>query len=186
MNCVLELMSQIVELGIRANYLVHATGSGGTQAGLVIGAKAFNTGIQVIGSTTGSRSREQAIENVGNIIDESLKVMDVDARIGEKDTVVYDEYAGAGYGFMTEGKAEAIKIVAETEGIFIDPVYTGSSMACLIDLCRKGFFEKSDVVIFLHTGGSSGLFPYKATLKAYGLGEALPWTIPPWSPASVE
>lgn len=83
---------------------------------------------------------------------------------------------------MTEEKAEAIKIMAETEGLFLDPVYTSSAMACLVDLCRKGFFKREDVVVFLHTGGATGLFPYKAPLKAYGSGKALPWTIPPWSP----
>ena len=183
-NCMLELMSQMVERNLTVDYLMHATGSGGTQAGLVIGAKAFNTQIKVIGSTTGSRSREKAIENVSNLIGESLKYLGSDLRITEDDIAIYDQYAGDGYGFMTEPKAEAIKIMAETEGIFLDPVYTGSAMACLIDLCRQGFFKREDVVVLLHTGGAAGLFPYKAPLKAHGLGNVLPWTIPPWSPSA--
>jgi 1-aminocyclopropane-1-carboxylate deaminase/D-cysteine desulfhydrase-like pyridoxal-dependent ACC family enzyme len=68
------------------------------------------------------------------------------------------------------------------EGLFLDPVYTASSMACLIDLCRKGFFKKDHVVVFLHTGGSAALFPYKEPLRAFGQGKKIPWTIPPWSP----
>lgn len=115
-------------------------------------------------------------------IEKSLKCLGFDLTITEDDIVVYDQYAGGGYGFMTEEKAEAIKIMAETEGLFLDPVYTSSAMACLVDLCRKGFFKREDVVVFLHTGGATGLFPYKAPLKAYGSGKALPWTIPPWSP----
>jgi len=184
MNAMLELASQAVELGIDIDYLVHATGSGGTQAGLVIGAKAFSTGIKVIGATTGGRPREEQIENVSKLIDESLKFFELDLEIDEDDVIVYDQYAGGGYGFITEGKAEAVKLAAETEGLFLDPVYTGTSMACLIGLCREGFFKPDDVVVFLHTGGPAALFPYKGPLKAYALGEAPSWIIPPWSPSA--
>jgi len=181
-NAVLELLQQSVELGINIDYLVHATGSGGTQSGLIIGAKAFSTNVKIIGSTTGSRSKDQQIENVSNKIDESMEFLQLDLEITEGDIIVYDQYAGDDYGFMTQGKAEAIKIVAETEGLFLDPVYTSSAMACLIDLCREGFFRPEGVVVFLHTGGSVALFPYKTPIKAYASGEAPPWTIPPWSP----
>jgi len=181
-NAMLELLQQSVELGMNIDYLVHATGSGGTQSGLIIGAKAFNTHIKIIGSTTGGRSKDQQIEHVSNLIDESLQFLQLDLRVTKEDIIVYDQYAGGGYGFITEGKAEAIKIVAEAEGLFLDPVYTASAMACLIDLCREGFFRPEDVVVFLHTGGSVALFPYKTPIKAYALGKALSWTVPPWSP----
>jgi L-cysteate sulfo-lyase len=185
MNAMLELLGQAVASGIDIDYLVHATGSGGTQAGLIIGAKAFNTNVKVIGATTGSRSRDEQFEKVSDIIDGSLKLLDLDLRITEGDIIIYDQYAGDGYGFMTHGKAEAIQMVAETEGLFLDPVYTGSAMACLIDLCRGGFFKRDDVVVFLHTGGAAALFPYKTPIKAYASGEAPPWTIPPWSPFAI-
>lgn len=184
MNAVLELASQAVEGGINIDYIVHATGSGGTQAGLVIGAKAFSTGIRVLGSTTGSSSSERQIERVSSLIDESLGFLKLDLSIDEGDVTVFDQYAGEGYGFITEGKAEAIKLVAETEGLLLDPVYTASSMACLIGLCREGFFGSDDVVVFLHTGGQAALFPYRDPLRAYGSGRELPWTIPPWSPSA--
>lgn len=184
MSAILEMASQAVDMGIDIDYLVHATGSGGTQAGLVIGAKAFNTGFKVIGVTTGGRPRERQIENVSRLIGESLGFLGLDLEIGEDEVIVYDEYAGGGYGFMTEGKAEAVKLAAETEGLLLDPVYTSCSMGCLIDLCRKGFFRKDDVVVFLHTGGSAALFPYKDPLKAYALKEKPPWTVPAWSPAA--
>jgi L-cysteate sulfo-lyase len=185
-TCILELFSQAVEMGVGVDYLVHASGSGGTQAGLIIGAKAFNTNIRVIGSTTGSRSRAEQIANVSSLIQDSQRLLETDLKISEKDIIVYDQYAGAGYGFMTQGKAEAIRLVAENEGMFLDPVYTGSAMACLVDLCRKEFFKRDDVVVFLHTGGQAALFPYKAPLKDYGLGKNPSWTIPPWSPAYPE
>lgn len=185
-NTMLELVGQSVELGKEIDYLVHATGSGGTQAGLIIGARAFNTNIGIIGSTTGSKSKDQQTELVSSIIDESLKYLKLDLKVTEEDIVIYDQYAGGGYGFMTEGKAEAIKITAETEGLFLDPVYTGSAMACLIDLCREGLFKPKDVVVFLHTGGGVALFPYKGPIKAYASGQTLPWTVPPWSPLASE
>lgn len=186
MNAILEIASQAVDKGIKIDNLVHATGSGGTQAGLVMGAKEFNTGIKVIASTTGSSSSSQQIEKVSNLIDKSLGFLQVDLSIDEEDVIVYDQYAGKGYGFITEGKAEAIKIVAETEGLFLDPVYTASSMACLIGLCREGFFKPDDVVVFLHTGGQAALFPYRDPLRAYVVGKEMPWTIPPWSPSAAK
>lgn len=184
-NCVLELLSQAVETGVDIDYIVHTTGSGGTQAGLVIGAKAFNTGIKVVASTSGSRPREVQTEKVSRLIDEALEFLELDLEITEDDVVVYDQYAGDGYGFMNEGKAGAIKMAAEAEGLLLDPVYTASSMACLIDLCERGFFKPGDVVVFIHTGGSAALFPYRGPLKAYALGEPPPWRIPPWSPSAI-
>jgi len=184
MNAMLELVHQASELGIGVDYVIHASGSGGTQAGTVIGSKALNSGIKVICSTTGSRAKEQARGLVLDIIGKTLKFFDLAVQISEEDVRIYDTYAGGGYGFMTPGKAEAIKLLAETEGLILDPVYTGSAMACLIDLCRQGVFKRSDVVVFIHTGGQAGLFPYRAPLKAYGMGATLPWTVPPWFPST--
>ena len=184
MNAMLELVTQTNAMGLGVDYVVHASGSGGTQAGTVIGTKALNTGIKVICSSTGSRTREQGTRLVLELIGKTLKFFGLDVPIGEEDVRIYDNYAGAGYGFMTLKKAEAIQILAQTEGLIIDPVYTASAMACLIDLCRQSFFKKTDVVVFIHTGGQAGLFPYKECIKAFGLGQPLPWSAPPWYPAS--
>jgi len=180
-NFFIELIGQTSDLSLSLDYLVHTTGAGGTQAGLIIGAKAFHTGIKVIGSTSGSRTVAEQTPKVFNLIQESLKLMDMDVRIDREDIVIYDSYAD-GYGYATEKKAEAVKMLAELEGLFLDPVYTASSMACLIDLCRKGFLKKEDTVLFLHTGGSAALFAYKEPLRAYRQGKKIPWTVPPWSP----
>lgn len=181
MHAMLELVAQSVEQGVKIDYLVHATGSGGTQAGLVSGAKALSSGIKVLGVTTGSRTGGRQAERILNLVQETAKFLDLDVKCTEDDVNVFDEYA-EGYGYMIEGKAEAIKMVAETEGLFIDPVYTASAMAGLIDLCRQGFFKKEDTVVFLHTGGTAALFPYRAPLKAYSQGKKMPWKIPEWSP----
>ncbi len=183
-NTILELTGQAVDMGIDIDYLVHASGSGGTQAGLVLGAKMFSTGIKVLGVTTGGKAEEAQIERVSGLVKESAELLGLSVELAPGDVTVYDEYAGDGYGFVTDGKMEAVKLAAETEGLMLDPVYTASSMACLIDLCRKRFFKPEDVVVFLHTGGPAALFPYKEPLKAYLEGAKRPWVIPPWSPAS--
>jgi len=77
-----------------------------------------------------------------------------------------------------------VKILAETEGMMIDPVYTAVAVTCLVDLIKKKKFTKKENVVFLHTGGAVALFPYRDPLKAYIQGESLPWTIPKWSPQS--
>jgi len=182
MNAVLELLSQAVEKGIKIDYIVHATGSGGTMAGLVLGAKALNTGIKVIGSAV-SPGKDRMVKNVTRLVNESAEYLGIKLIVGEDEITVYDEYAGPGYGVLNDEKAEAVKLAAETEGLFLDPVYTGTSMANLIGLTRDGFFKSDDTVVFVHTGGSSALFAYRAPLKAYGLGKPMPWRVPAWHAA---
>ncbi len=180
-NCMLELVAQSVEKGIDIDYVVHASGSGGTQAGLVVGAKAFNSGIRVVGISTGSSSSEELTVKVARIANETFEFLEIDANCTGEDIMVFDQYAGEDYGFMTEGKAEAVQMLAQKEGLFLDPVYTGSAMWGLISLCREGFFKREDTIVFLHTGGPVALFPYRETLKAHIRREPLPWVIPEWS-----
>jgi L-cysteate sulfo-lyase len=183
-NAMLELTYQQANEGVQFDYLVHATGSGGTQAGLVAGAKAFNAGMKIIGAMVSPTEKEEQAKKVEEIVLDSRKQFKLDFSLEDDDLTVYNEYAGGGYGFMSEAKAEAVKMLAETEGIMIDPVYTAVAAACLIDLARKKKLTKRDNVVFLHTGGSVALFPYREPLKAYIKGERLPWTVPKWSPQS--
>lgn len=184
MNAVLELTYQSNNKGIHFNSLIHATGSGGTQAGLVMGTKAFNTGMKIIGAAVGYTEKEEQIEKVRNIVEDSKKLFDLEFNLRNDDLTVYNEYVGGGYGFMSESKLEAVKLLAETEGLMIDPVYTATAMACLIDLVKQGKFKEEDNVLFLHTGGAVALFPYKEPLKSHVKGKSLPWKIPPWSPSA--
>ena len=96
---------------------------------------------------------------------------------------MYNQYAGDGYGIMSEAKLEAVKLLAETEGIMIDPVYTSVAMACIIDQVKQGNFKKTDNVVFLHTGGAVALFPYKEPLRAHIEGKPYPWKVPSWNPS---
>ncbi|MCW4016002.1 MAG: D-cysteine desulfhydrase family protein [Candidatus Bathyarchaeota archaeon] len=184
MNAVLETTYQANNMGIHFKSLIHATGSGGTQAGLVMGAKAFNTGMQIVGAAVGYTPKEEQMEKVRQIVLDSQKKYDLDFTLRDEDLIVYNEYVGGGYGYMSEAKLEAVKMLAETEGLLIDPVYTATAMACLIDLVRKDTWKKTDNILFLHTGGAVALFPYKEAIKAYVKGEKLPWTIPEWNPAA--
>jgi L-cysteate sulfo-lyase len=181
MNAVLELTHQANEEGIHFDSLIHATGSGGTQSGLIMGAKAFNTGIKIIGAAVGRGDKQEQIQKIREILVESKKKYGLDFNFDDKDIVIYNEYVGGGYGFMSNAKLEAIKLLAENEGLLIDPVYTATAMACLIDLVRKKQFKKSDNIVFLHTGGAVALFPYKDPIRSYIKEESLPWTKPDWS-----
>lgn len=159
-NMMLELVTQLNAMGLKANHLIHASGSGGTQAGLVLGTKALNTGIRILGISV-SRKRDPLKGRVAGIANEASRLVHADCKIAANDVEVYDEYIGEGYGIPTKECVDAIKLLAETEGILLDPVYTGKAMAGLIDLVKRGEITKKDTVIFLHTGGTPALFAYK-------------------------
>jgi D-cysteine desulfhydrase family pyridoxal phosphate-dependent enzyme len=152
-----ELRDQLAELGIRVHRLYHASGSRGTQAGLELGARLFDTGYRITGIAVSGGEDEKRGRAVNMIRDAA-------ALIGESITVDADElhtdqrYYGTGYAAHTTAAAEAITLVARTEGIFLDPVYTAKGMAGLIDHIRSGVIAATETVVFLHTGGAPGLF----------------------------
>ncbi len=158
-NCAMELVNQANERGLRIDRLVHATGSSGTQAGLVAGLKAINAGIPLLG--IGTRAPRPKQEQM--VYDLALKAA---ALMGtpapeRSDVVANTDYVGAGYGIPTESGIEAIRMFAELEGILLDPVYSAKGAAGLIDLIRKGEIgQDGERIVFLHTGGSVGLFGY--------------------------
>lgn len=158
-----ELLGQARDAGVTVTHVVHASGSGSTQAGLVVGARAVAPEVKIIGiSTGGSKAAGEA--NVLAIARETVEAMGFDLAIEPADVVVHDEYFGEGYGILNQRVVEAIAQVARTEGILLDPVYTGKAMTGLLDLVRSGHFSDTDVVVFLHTGGTPALFPYREAL----------------------
>lgn len=162
-NCALELLAQANDRGLVIDHLVTATGSSGTQAGLVAGLSALNAAIPVLGiGTRAPRERqEQMVYDLACRTAEKLGCPGVMSR----DAVVANtDYVGAGYGLPRADTLEAIRLFAELEGILLDPVYSGKGAAGLIDLCRKGRFKAGERVVFLHTGGAVGLFAYKGAL----------------------
>jgi L-cysteate sulfo-lyase len=164
-NCALELVAQANDMSLRIDHLVHATGSAGTQAGLVAGLEGLRSHIPVLG--IGVRAaRAQQEENVYKLACLTADHMDMPGCVARERVVANCDYVGAGYGIPTDGMIEAINIFARTEAILLDPVYSGKGMAGLIDLCRKGHFKKTDNVVFLHTGGSVALFGYNGIFDA--------------------
>lgn len=164
-NGIVELSSQMYEMGLAADYLYHPTGSCGTQAGLVLGSKALSAGFKVVGVSV-SRDQEQVCNRVAELCQKTAELLGIGCKVEGDDIVVLDGYVGERYGVPSPASLEAIKILAETEGVLLDPVYTGKAMAGLIDQIRKGKFKKTDNVIFLHTGGAPALFAFEEYFRS--------------------
>ncbi|MCT7654666.1 D-cysteine desulfhydrase [Oceanimonas sp. NS1] len=159
-NCALELLGQANDAGLRIDHLVHATGSAGTQAGLVTGLSGSNSGIPVLG--IGVRvAREQQEANVFRLAERTAEKLGIPGAVKREDVVANCDYVGEGYGIPAPSTLEAIQLFARHEGILLDPVYSGKGAAGLIDLIRKGHFKKGENVVFLHTGGAEALFGYR-------------------------
>lgn len=164
-NAALELVTQLNEMDLPATHLVLATGSSGTHAGLIAGLRILNSPIKVIG--IGVRAPKQKQEQM--VYDLACKTAALLGHEGivKRDDVFADcDYVGAGYGLPTPGMVEAVRMLASTEGLLFDPVYTGKGLAGLVDWIRTGKFSSDDKVVFLHTGGSAALFGYP---EAFGL-----------------
>ena len=158
-DCAFELLHQANDKDLVVDHIVHATGSTGTQAGLITGLKAMNANIPLLGISVRAPKEIQE-ENVYKLAVETASKLGCDGVVNRDDIVANSDYVGKGYGFPTEAGIEAIKMFAELEGILLDPVYSSKGAAGLIDLIRKGHFKKSDRVVFIHTGGSASLFGY--------------------------
>lgn len=158
-DCVLELQRQCDAMGLRKPHLVHATGSAGTQAGLVAGVHALGLDWPVTG--IGVRApRELQETRVYELALRVLGLLGVEQPLPRARVVADDRFIGAGYGIPTDSMVEAVIMLARTEGILADPVYTGKGLAGLLDMVRTGRFHPDEDVIFVHTGGSAGLFGY--------------------------
>jgi L-cysteate sulfo-lyase len=158
-NCALELLSQANDQGLVIDHLVHATGSSGTQAGLIVGLKAMHSGIPLLGIGVNA-PKELQEENVYKLAVKTADFIGAGGCVQRDDVVANCDYVGEGYGITTDSMKEAVSLLARFEGILADPVYSGKGLAGMIDLIRKGYFKKGENVVFLHTGGSAGLFGY--------------------------
>ncbi len=166
-SCAQELMQQADELGLRIDRVVHATGSAGTQAGLVAGLEGISAGVKVLG--IGVRAAKDAQEaNVFRLAVETAEYAGVRGPISRAAVEANCDYVGAGYGQPTEAMREAVVLLARLEGVLLDPVYSGKAMAGLIDLISTGRIGKDETVVFLHTGGAVGLFGYTGFFEQAG------------------
>ena len=158
-NAADELISQLEQQHVEAQYVVLANGGGGTQAGLELGSKYLKASYKIIGISILS-STADAKSSVLESLHATSKFLNLGTEITADELEIPDNYVGDGYGLPTREGIDAIRLVAQTEGIFLDPVYTGKAMAGLIDLIRKGRFKPTETVVFIHTGGTPALFAY--------------------------
>jgi len=148
-----ELLTQDVE----PDWIVFPSSSGGTQAGLVLGARRFGFKGKVLGISVDEPARALQ-EWVAALATETSERFGKTTLFEPEDVLVNSDYLGGGYGVMGMPEGEAILMCARYEGLLLDPVYTGRAAAGLIDLVRKGFFKATDTVLFWHTGGVPALF----------------------------
>lgn len=158
-NCALETLTQANDMGLKIDHFVTATGSAGTQAGLVVGLEATNSQIPLLG--IGVRApKEKQEENVYQLACKTAEHMGIPGVVARDKVVADSSYVGGGYGVPTDSMIEAVKMMAQEEAILMDPVYSGKGLAGLIDYIRERRFEKGQNIVFLHTGGSAALFGY--------------------------
>lgn len=160
-NCAVETVAQANEMGVHFDWVVHATGSTGTQAGLVTGLAAVNSGARVLGISV--RQPKDVQEGaVYRLVEATADYVDLKGGVSKDRVEANGDYVGGGYGVPTDGMVEAVSMTARHEGILLDPVYSGKGMAGLIDLVRQGkTFKQEEKVLFIHTGGAVGLFGYR-------------------------
>lgn len=155
-----ELSSQFEASGTAFDYIILPTGSGGTQAGLLLGAALLDWRGKILGVSVGSAAGHQSAK-VKHVLLEASSLLDVkDRGFEEEAALINDRSIGPGYGQPAPGTIEAIRIAAETEGLLLDPVYSGKAMAALIAMARSGQLQPGQNVAFLHTGGSQALSAY--------------------------
>jgi len=172
--CLLELVEQCRQMGIEPTHIIHSSATP-TQVGLVIGTKALGLSWQVIGVAPFNRDGvPQRIAEVSNLVAEKLGLP---LRVTPQEVKFTMEFAGEGYGLPTPEGIEAMKLMAQLEGIVLDPVYTAKAFAAVISMAKDGRLTSEDIVIFIHTGGTPALFAYQAVLaQALGLSTDAPYS----------
>jgi D-cysteine desulfhydrase family pyridoxal phosphate-dependent enzyme len=159
-----ELTEQLAAARLNVDFIVFASSSGGTQAGIVLGAKVYGFRGGIIGISVDNPADELKTQvaalATATATHLGLGTLSVSDRVD-----VNDDYVGEGYSIMGESEREAIRLVAQMEGILLDPVYTGRAMGGLIDLIRWGAFTRNQTILFWHTGGVPALFPYADKLS---------------------
>lgn len=159
-RCAKEILKQLSEQKAKIDQIILATGSAGTQAGLLAGLIAENSNIPVLGINVSRLEKEQTAL-VDSLLRKVLKQLNIDEDLAKNRVVTDGNYYGESYGIPTKEMVSAVKLCASLEGLLLDPVYTGKAMAGLIDLCRNKIIKPNSNVLFLHTGGSAGLFAYQ-------------------------
>lgn len=158
-DCAMELLQQANQQQLKVDCVLHATGSAGTQAGLVAGLRATHANIPVLGIGVNA-AREAQEGKVYQLAVETAEHIGAGGCVRREDVVANCDYIGPGYGIPTPGMRAALLLLARLEGLLFDPVYSGKGLAGMIDLVERGEFRAGQNIVFIHTGGSAGLFGY--------------------------
>lgn len=156
-NAYLEIKKYEKDMHISFDHIFHATGTGGTLAGLTAANSYLEDDIQIHGINVSNKD-DRYINDIIKLAEESLSIIDIEKKITKENIDVSPDYVGDGYEVPTDEANDAIKLFAEKEGIFLDPVYTGKAAAALVDYIGKGKVEDDSNIIFWHTGGTNALF----------------------------
>jgi L-cysteate sulfo-lyase len=162
-RCAFELAEQLQQRALQPDQIILATGSAGTQAGLLAGLILAGSTIPVLGITVSRPAADQE-RLVSQLLQQVLQRLGVDPALAHGRVHANGDYYGAGYGITTDATLQALTKTAQTEGVLLDPVYTGKAMAGLIDLCQRGIIARGSCQLFLHTGGSQALPAYASVL----------------------
>ncbi len=165
-NSAREILAQARQDGLRIDYVVHATGTGPTQAGLIIGFHVLNSKVRVLGISNGPDSLTGK-QRVRNLIDDTIRLLGVRLSIPDEEIIVNDDYTCGGYGVINRDVVDAMAFAARTEGLILDPVYTGKAMLGMEGLIEKKIIIENSNVVFLHTGGSPITFQYDSEVSQY-------------------
>ena len=150
-------MKELIDQNVGADWILFATSSGGTHAGLLLGQRVFGFSGKILGISV-DEPEEWLKEEVSKLASDTSEKVGDRIEFTPADVLVNADYCSSGYGIVTEREREAIRLFASCEGLLLDPVYTGRAAAGMIDLIRKGFFKRDKTVLFLHTGGQPALF----------------------------
>ena len=153
-------MQELMEQKAHPDWIIFGTSSGGTHAGLVLGQRVFGFKGKVLGISI-DEDEDWLKSHVSALASDASEKIGERIQFTPEDVLATDEYCKAGYGVLTDAEREAVKLFAKYEGLLVDPVYTGRAAAGMIDLIRKGFFKKHEIILFWHTGGQPALFAEK-------------------------
>jgi D-cysteine desulfhydrase len=154
-----ELSQQATAQELAFTDIVLASSSGGTQAGLALGAHLLEYPARIVGISIAEQA-EALRDQLGNLTSATANLLELPASLTPEDFTVTAAYLGAGYGIVGDLERAALQLMARTEGLPVDPVYTGRALGALVDLVRQGTFTAEERILFWHTGGSPALFAY--------------------------
>lgn len=169
-SCAQEISNQLFRQRLSIDEVVCASGSSGTHAGLLAGFEGTHMNMRLTGMSV-NRPKDLQTEVVFSLARSTMDYLQIEHDLPKEKVIVHDQFVGKGYSRPTEGMVEAVNLLAKTENILLDPVYTGKAMAGFIDGIRKDYFEPQSNVLFIHTGGAPALFAYEKVIH----GETLDW-----------